>query len=902
MTKASPLLIIDGHALAFRSFYAMPPLSAPDGTPTGAIHGFLRKLFSLVREKPAGIAVAFDGEAPTFRSRIAESYKATRRETPPELVAQLALLPDLVHRLGFRVFRAEGFEADDLIATLVRRFPASPIRILSGDKDLASLVSPRVHLRFPGRKRDEETLLDPRGVEEKYGVAPTAIPDLLALMGDSSDNIPGVPGIGAKKAVDLLRKYGSVDSLLQHLDELPPGKKKVLCENRDSLDLSRQLVRLRDDVPIELDERPLPQQCPPIPNPDPGVLEELERLGLKSIIKELQQYTRQESHEKGRKEGEAGRNAFLETVRILEPTEIAGFVRGLKEEPYVVVDTETTSLSPHSAQLLGIAFAAPGTPPAFLPLDPRFSKPNSQSMKRRLGPLRAFLADARSPKVGHHFKYDLQVLWNAGFETDGFVEDTMLAAALLDPTLRTHSLKNLAERELGYEMISFDSLGNLEDVSLERLARYAAGDAAATEALHRLYQERLTHHRRLATVYRDIEVPLERVLAEMEWRGVRIDKRLLKRVGKEFRREMEALEKKAVVLAGRDFNVASTQQLAKVLFDEIGLKARRKTKQGFSTDSATLEALVEEHPLPGVILEYREVAKLLNTYINPLLEMIHPATGRLHTSFSQVRTATGRLASSNPNLQNIPIRTERGRRIREAFVAEQGHVLIAADYSQIEFRIAVILAEEEAMLEAFEKGYDIHAATASRVWGVPYDDVPPDLRRKAKAVNFGILYGQSPFGLSRSLRIPMGEAKEIIETYFQTFPRLRRWIDSVMEKAEEENGVETWYGRYRPLPEINSSRKNIREAARRMAVNTVVQGTAADIIKLAMIACRNELESLPGSAMILQVHDELLVETPTKHADEVARILKDAMTSIEPFGSRLSVSLGRGRNWNEAGH
>jgi DNA polymerase-1 len=917
---APRLFLVDGHALAYRAFYAIPNLTAPDGRPTGAILGFLRKLMRVIREaKPDGLIVVFDGHGPTFRDELSADYKATRSPMPDELRSQLAAIVDLVPRLGLKVITASGgVEADDVIASIALEAAGRglDVEILSGDKDLASLVRERtkttgaVTLLAPSRDLDAERRLDPAGVAEKYGVPPSLIPDLLSLMGDASDNIPGVAGVGAKTAAKLLNEHGSIDGILKAVDSLTPKLKKSFEENSDALALSRKLVALRADpghLPPDA-----PRSIPARLSPDTEAIETLRKFGFKTLTEEIRSAVADPPAIRSETESGATRAEVLADrpkVILLDEDTLPDYLARLAKAPVAAVDTETTSLSTREAELIGASFAANDIEPAFLPI----SHAEASAGRKSLTALKRYLEDERAKKCGHNIKYDLQVLRGAGIEAKGFATDTMVLAALLDPLRRSNALDSLALEFYGVATISFKSLGDdLRRTSLAHLAQYAGEDAWLTARFHETLAERLDAPGAagLKKIYNEIEHPLIFVLADMEWEGIGIDSGCLGKMAKELQGEIDALKVRAQGEAGEEFNLDSPKQVGAILYEKLALPAKRKTKTGWSTDQEALEELAPLHPLPAILLEHREVAKLLNTYVVALPEMVSLRSGRIHAQFNQARTATGRLSSQNPNLQNIPIRTARGRRIREAFIAPPGRVFVSADYSQVEFRIAAHLSGDERLLEAFREGRDLHAATAEALFG----DGPlfggrrkdaakaAEERRLAKAVNFGILYGQSAFGLARTLGIPRKEADAMIRSYFEAYPRLRSWMDDLLAKARETGYVETIFGRRRPVPELKSSNHNIRTAAERVAINSPVQGSAADLIKIAMIRLHERLSAHKGSAIVLQVHDELLLETPEKSGAEIESLVREEMLRVPAVGHLLEVNTGIGRTWLEAGH
>lgn len=871
--------IVDGHALAYRAFFALPPLTSPTGEPTGAIHGFLRKLLKIRREtEPSRFVVIFDGKGPTFRDELSEAYKATRKPMPDELRSQIDRLKVLVPLLGFPSTAVDLVEADDVIATLaLKARDGYDVEILSGDKDLTALAGDSITLLAPSQDIKDETRLDRAGVKKKFGVFPEQIGDWLSLVGDTSDNIPGVPGVGKVTATKLLEKYGGIDGILSSLDELTPKLQEKFRENSDQFELSRKLVELKCDVDIDLAEL-----TAELTEPSEEGLEMLNLYGMKAIFDEFNAF----------RESTTVAAIEIPETKILAGSDLIGWLERAGKLP-VAIDTETTSLRPREAQLLGVSLGTSQSA-AWLPAA------NITDEARNV--LSRFLSDPDRAKCAHNWKYDYQILLGHGFEDHRISIDTLIASALLNPLRRSNSLDTLALERFRHEMIPFESLGDIEQADPEVLARYAGEDAYITALLADECLAQLDKDPGLARAYYDIEHPLISVLAEMEWKGVGIDISALGKLGESLRKELVDLEKKAFELAGEEFNLASTKQLAEIFFERLGLTPVRKTKTGFSTDASTLEQLKEHHPLPGIILEHREIAKLLNTYVETLPAMVSPLTGRVHTSYLQARTVTGRLASADPNLQNIPVRTARGQEIRRAFTAPKGRVLVTADYSQIEFRLAAWMANETELLEAFDAGYDVHSATAAKIWGLPPDQIDTDLRRQAKAVNFGLLYGQSAHGLATTLGITRKDAAEIIRKYFDSFPRMKLWIDETKEEARVSGEAVTWFGRRRPLPEIASSRVQVREAAERTAINTPVQGTAADIIKLAMIKLQDRLAADPDTDMIMQVHDELICETTSDKSEEIAEIMSEIMRNIPPFDSLLATSSGAGPNWLEASH
>lgn len=798
-----------------------------------------------------------------MRDDLNEDYKATRSAMPDDLRPQVELIQEILTQLGMKVVTIPGYEADDSIATIACRAAESgyAIRIFSGDKDLMALVNDAITVYAPSRDLDTERVLDRAGVFEKFGVYPEMIPDYLAMVGDSSDNIRGVTGIGPKTAAKLLADHQTLDGILAARDGFTP-KMKQAFDGCDWLANTRELVRLHRDVDVGEQEYPAKLK------PSREVVMRLADLALKSIAAELEPLL----------DEKITHSAALEIPppRILSAGELAKYLERLASSPIAAFDTETTSLRPRHAEIIGVSFAADGVEPAYFP------------MHGGSEPLARYLADENAKKCGHNIKYDLQVLWRAGFAPRGFACDTMIVASLLNPLRRSQSLDALALELYQLEKIPFESLGDMRAASVEKVAAYAGEDAVVTLALHRDLYPRLGA---LEKLYREIEHPLIETLARMEWTGIGVDRNVLGELAVRFGEDLERVRAAATLAAGVEFNPDSPKQVGAVLFETLKLPAVRKIKTGYSTDSATLDELKGLHSLPGILLEYRELAKLINTYVLSLPALVDERTGRLHTCFNQARTATGRLSSTEPNLQNIPIKTARGREIRRAFVAPEGRRLVVADYGQIEFRIVAHLSGDPGLLEAFKKNIDLHALTAEKLFG------DPSQRGRAKTINFGILYGQSAFGLSKTLGVPQRDAAAIIKGYYEAFPALKNWMDGILRDGTERGYVETLFGRRRPVEELKSSNKNLRSAAERIAINTPVQGTAADIIKIAMIKLS---ATLPKASILLQVHDELILEADERDAPEVEARVREAMTNIAPLEKILAVNAGIGQNWLEA--
>jgi DNA polymerase-1 len=904
------LLVADGSSQIYRAFHAMArgagrALTADDGTPTGALLGFLQILRKAIRDyAPDHVAVAFDRSEPTFRHERFPEYKAQRDAMPEDLQVQLKLAKDALAALRVPVLELSGWEADDVIATLTRRARerGEEVVILSSDKDLLQLVGEGVALHHTVRDR----LLDAEGAEEVYGLPPERVRDYLAIVGDASDNVPGVKGIGDKGARELVRAYGDLDAILASRDEIAGNEAlgrtrkrmaKLLAEQEDAARLAWELIGLADDAPLAVDFDALA-----VTEPDREACAELfGKLGFHRLLDEL--------GVDGPAGAETADAASVEAdYRVAATrTELEALAEGLRAAGRFALDTETDALDPHVAGLVGISVSrAPGEG-AYVPLGTPEGEPRADAatVQELLGPV---LADAALEKVLQNAKYDLCVLERHDLSVQGVEFDTMIASYLLDSSRRSHGLDALAADHLGYRTIAYSELAGTgkEQVTLDRVpvsavARYAAEDADVTLRLSELFRPRLVDAG-VERVFREIEMPLVPVLTRMELAGVKVDADVLASFSEELEVRLGGLEREIHASAGREFSVSSPKQLAEVLFDELGLKPRGRTAKTGARSTAVdvLEQLAVEHPLPALVLEYRELSKLKGTYVDVLPKLINPETGRVHTTYNQSVAATGRLSSQDPNLQNIPIRTELGRRIREAFVAEPGHLLVGADYSQVELRIMAHLSGDEALCRAFREGEDIHRRTAAEVFDVMPDLVTDDLRRRAKEVNFGVLYGMGAHGLAQRLGIRRTEAQGIIDRYFDRLPRVRETIDRLVEAVREDprHEARTLFGRARALPDIASRSHAQRSFAERAAVNTVMQGTAADLIKLAMIRLDERLRAeSPGSRLILQVHDELVVEAPEAEAEAVRELVVDAMENVHELRIPLEVVASVGGSW-----
>jgi DNA polymerase-1 len=894
MSKPDPLVLVDGSSYLFRAFHALPPLTTADGRPTGAVLGVLNMLYRLLADyEPRDIAVVFDASGPTFRDEIFAEYKANRPPMPDELRAQIEPLLEAIEALGLPLMRVAGVEADDVIGTLARQAAeaARDVIVSTSDKDMAQLVDDRVTLvnTMTGSR------LDPAGVEEKFGVRPDQIADYLALIGDTSDNIPGVPKVGPKTAAKWLSEYGSLAAIKAHADEIGGKVGESLRAHLDQLDLSRRLATIACDLELELDAAGLERRTP-----DTARLREIySGLELSSLLRRLPDETPAPG---------ASTEAQLDVV--LDEAGLEGWLKVLDAAGEFAFDTETDSLDYMHARIVGVSFAAEPGRAAYVPLAHDYpGAPDQLDRDEVLERMRPLLEDSGKGKIGHHLKYDAHVLANHGIMLRGIRHDTMLESYVLNSTATRHDMDSVAARYLGVETIRFEDVAGkgarqltFNQVPLEQAAPYAAEDADVTLRLHRELRPRLVRTGRLATVYDEIEIPLIPVLERMERVGVRLDVAMLAEQSRELAAEMQRIEERAFAAAGGTFNLGSPKQLQEILFERLGLPALRKTPKGApSTAEDVLAELAEHHELPRLILDHRELAKLRSTYTEKLPRQVNPDTGRVHTSYHQAVAATGRLSSSDPNLQNIPVRTPQGRRIRQAFVPAAGCLLVAADYSQIELRIMAHLSGDEGLLAAFRAGADIHKATAAEVFDVDTDSVTPEQRRSAKAINFGLIYGMSAFGLARQLGIERQAAQHYVDLYFERYPGVKAYMDRTREQARDEGFVETVFGRRLYLPDIKARNPQRRQYAERSAINAPMQGTAADIIKRAMLAVDRWLEDAGRRArLIMQVHDELVLEVPEDGLSEAVDGLVAHMSGAAELAVPLVVETGHGRNWDQA--
>jgi len=923
--RKNEIFLIDGSGFIFRAFHALPPLTRPDGTPVNAVLGFTNMLVKLITEMHVpNIAVIFDAKRKNFRNDIYPEYKANRSETPPELIPQFPLIREATEAFSIPAIEQEGFEADDLIATYAKLARAKnlPVTVVSSDKDLMQLIRPGVRMFDPMKYK----YIGAAEAMEKFGVAPDKIVDVQALAGDSTDNVPGVPGIGVKTAAQLINEYGDLETLLARADEIKQQKRReTLVGNAEMARISKRLVELDANVAVPLDIEDLK-----IRTPETGKLFAfLQQQGFKSVLARMEkQFGDGSSPMAVNAPSSAPTQKPQQGYELVQDTAaLKRWVAAATDAGIVAIDTETTSLTPAKARLVGISMSTAQGNGCYIPLQHRnpegYSESFDFSMKEKapaadlkqiplneaIAILKPMLEDPSVLKVGHNIKYDLQMLMAQGINISP-IDDTMLISYTLDGTSHGNGMDDLAQLVLNHTTIKYEevvgsgkSQVTFDVVPLDKALHYAAEDADITLRLHRALKPRLAQEQ-MTAVYETIERPLAPVIAEMEMAGIKIDIGALKGLSAEFSKSLMELERKIHEAAGHSFNVGSPKQLGDVLFGSMGLPGGKKTKTGaWSTDAGTLEELsLQGHAIVDLVLEWRELAKLRSTYADALPEDINPKTGRIHTSFSMAGTNTGRLSSSDPNLQNIPIKTENGRKIRAAFIPEAGYELLSVDYSQVELRLAAEMADIKALKQAFHDGIDIHAATASQVFDVPLSQMTPDIRRQAKAINFGIIYGISGFGLAKQLGIHPTEASDYIKRYMARFPELKKFMEDSKEYARKHGYVKTLYGRKCFMRGITDKNPAMRGFAERQAINAPLQGTAADIMKRAMIALKPALtEARLNARMLLQVHDELLFEVPVAEKAATEVLVKRIM---EGAGAGLSVPLaveaGWGKNWSEA--
>jgi DNA polymerase-1 len=914
MSKASrqSLLLIDGSSYLYRAFHALPPLTASDGSNTGAVLGVLNMLYRILRDqKPDRIAVVMDAPGKTFRDELFSDYKAHRPPMPDELREQIDPLLTAIEAMGLPLLRVKGVEADDVIGTLAVQAAKAGMQtvISTGDKDMAQLVNDRITLldTMPRGGREPRSM-DADGVVEKFQVRPGQIIDYLALVGDSSDNIPGVPKVGPKTAVALLAEFDSVDDILANLDrvkELPirgaKGVAQRIGENRDTLLLSYKLATIETSLQLDRTPDELSRS-----QADNATLTKLfNRLELRSLLRKLDEAP---SNDAPVAENTPAVATNYQTV--LTKKDFTAWLKKIKAAALVAFDTETTSLAYMDALVVGVSLATEEGEACYIPVAHRYpGAPDQLDRTWVLDQLQPWLEDATAAKVGHNLKYDAHVLANHDIQLRGMAFDTMLESYVLNSTATRHDMDSVARRYLGIETIHYEEVAGkgakqigFDQVPLEQAAPYAAEDADVTLRLHHALWPQICKIDKLKILYAEVEQPLVNVIGRIESTGVLVDTALLAEQSGELAIKLADIEKLAHKEAGHDFNLGSPKQLQQILFEELELPVIRKTPKGQpSTAEDVLQELANDYELPRLILEHRSMSKLKSTYTDKLPAQVSLHTGRIHTSYHQAVTATGRLSSSNPNLQNIPVRTEEGRRIRQAFIPPDGCVLLAADYSQIELRIMAHISGDQGLIDAFREDRDIHQATAAEVFGLELDSVTADERRSAKAINFGLIYGMSAFGLARQLGIKRYEAQDYVDLYFERYPGVKQYMDDIREQARQVGYVETVFGRRLYLPDINARQAQRRQYAERSAINAPMQGTAADIIKKAMLAVEEWLtNSGLGARMIMQVHDELVLEVPEACADDVAASVATIMSAAAQLDVPLKVDTGLGSNWDEA--
>lgn len=892
--ESKPVILVDGSSYLYRAFHALPALTNSKGFPTGAVYGIVNMLKRLLADhKPDYLAVVFDAKGKTFRDDIYADYKANRQAMPPELALQIEPIHRIIKAMGLPIIMIEGVEADDVIGTLAKKAELDKLKVLvsTSDKDLAQLVNEHVTLI----NTMTNTVLNPANVKEKFGVPPESIVDYLTLVGDTSDNIPGVPQVGPKTAAKWLQQYGSLDSLIANADKISGKVGENFRQFLTHIPMTKSLVTIKTDVELPLDFTALRLQ----EVDKKSLIDAFKEMEFKTWLAELLEETKHEKVE-----------AHEDYTIIYDEETFKTWLNDLSKADYFAFDTETTSLDYMQAKIVGVSFAITKGKAAYVPFGHDYEgAPKQLSKEWVLAQLKPLLEDPNIKKIGQNLKYDLEVLANYGIHLQGIAYDTMMESYVLDSVSNNHDMVSLALKYLGLRTISYEELAGkgvkqltFNQIDVEKAGIYAAEDADITLKLHDALWPRIEKEAGLKRVFEEIEIPLVSVLATIERNGVLIDPKKLETQGKELQQRLHELTQEAFSIANHEFNINSPKQLQEVLFQKLKLPVLQKTPTGqASTADGVLQELALEFALPRIIIEYRSLSKLMTTYTNRLVEQINPETKRIHTSYNQTGAATGRLSSSEPNLQNIPIRTQEGRRIRQAFIAEKGHVLISADYSQIELRLMAHISQDDSLLNAFNNDLDIHKATASEVWGIPIDEVTSDMRRNAKAINFGLIYGMSAFGLTRQLGITRQAAQEYIDLYFARYPKVRAYMDNTRAQAKEKGYVETLWGRRLYLPDINASQIPRQKAAERTAINAPLQGSAADIIKLAMLRIDRWLkEEKINAKMIMQVHDELVFEAAEADADKIIEGVRRLMAEVASLRVPLLVSVGKGDNWDAA--
>jgi len=890
MSKKEKLFLIDGNSYCYRAFYAIKELRNSKGRPTNAVYGFILMLKKLLeKERPAYIGVAFDLKGPTFRHEQFEDYKAHRKPMPDDLVSQMSLIKEVIAAYNIPIFEKQGFEADDVLATIAKKMSRLDIDVyvVTGDKDMLQIVDKNVKV-YSAHK--DVLIYDSETVKEKYsGLGPENITDFIALAGDTADNIPGVAGIGEKTAIELIKEFGNLDNLYKNLDNITSApRKKMLSEQETIARMSKELATVDSDVPIEIDAGAMAVRGPD----SEKLLSIFKEMEFKSFVREIASCN-----------SNVHKEADYKTIACAG--DFKDFIGELKTKKEFVLDIETTSERPMEANLVGISFCWKEGKAYYISLIPCGSREGVE-IDYALKELKPILENENIKKIGQNIKYDNLVLSNYGIELSGISYDTMIASYLLNPSRMGHGLDDIALEYLDHKMASIDELlgtgrkkVTMDMVDIEKVSMYSCEDSDVTMRLKNIFEKEILK-KGLEVLFKDIELPLIEVLSKMEKNGIKIDVDFLKEASSDMENELSALIKEIYRIAGGEFNINSPKQLSHILFEKLGLPVVKKTKTGASTDVEVLEKLSSLHTLPKELLRYRELSKLKSTYVDALPELINKKTGRLHTSFNQAVTATGRLSSSNPNLQNIPIKTEEGRKIRKAFIGENGNFIMSADYSQIELRILAHLSKDPELVSAFENNRDVHTHTASLIFGVNENEVTPEMRGNAKTVNFGIIYGISAFGLSKGLNIDPGSAQQFIDSYFERYPRVKVYMEDKIEEARSSGYVTTLFNRRRYIPEIKTGGMREQQQAERIAINTPVQGSAADLIKIAMINIhrkmkRNNFKSL----MTLQVHDELVFEVPEDELDKMKKLVKEEMEGAVRLSVPVKVSVQYGKNWLE---
>lgn len=915
MSQSAPFVLVDGSSYLYRAFHAMfkADLRNSAGEPTGAVRGVTAMLRRLLADYPnSPIAVIFDAKGKTFRDELFAEYKAQRPPMPDDLRSQIQPVHDIIKAMGLPLLVIDGVEADDVIGTFARQATEKGLDVVisTGDKDMAQLVNQHVTLV----NTMTETVLDIEGVKEKFGLPPELIIDFLALMGDKVDNIPGVPGVGEKTALSLLQNLGSLKDIYANLEAVREldfrGAKKMpekLAENKEMADLSYQLATIKCDVELDIHLEEIKNQ----PQDTEALLKLFKELEFRSWISELQSSDSSSTTDSGSATEADNTTTEQNYDTILEQQQWQVWLEKLQKAELFAFDTETTSLDYLEARIVGVSFAVKAGEAAYLPLKHDYpGAPDQLDFDSVMQDLKPLLESPKHLKVGQNLKYDRHVLLNHGIDLQGIAHDTMLESYVLDSTATRHDMDSLAQKYLGRETIHFEDIAGkgkkqltFNEIGIEQASPYAAEDADITLQLHQTLWPKIENIPSLAKVYRELEMPLLPVLNTLERNGVNIDIWMLQQQSDNMARQIADLEDQAHAVAGQKFNLGSPKQLQEILYEKQQLPVKKKTPKGQpSTAEEVLQELADEgYELPQIIMQYRGLSKLKSTYTDKLPLQVNKTSGRVHTSYHQAVTATGRLSSSDPNLQNIPIRSENGRRIREAFVASDGYVLLAADYSQIELRIMAHLSGDKSLLNAFSNGEDIHRHTASEIFGVALEDVTSDQRRSAKAINFGLIYGMSAHGLSRQLGIERHQAADYMNVYFERYPGVRQYMDNTRQQAKEQGYVETIFGRRLYLPEINSSNGMRRQYAERTAINAPMQGSAADIIKRAMIDIHTWLADADnGIKMIMQVHDELVFEVPKEQLDMARNTIEDFMVKAAELNVPLEVGIGVGDNWEQA--